>query len=398
VSRLVPIGIRYMVADRFFYIPGIGFLMLLAYGLVRWIRRPGAARPLRIAAVAVLLLVWGGLTFAQSRIWRSSETLWTRVLERVPNATVALNGTALSHIDAFRLELAKQELERSLQADPDFEETWALRARLAYRQGELAAAKRYLATAKTKGLSPLLGADIEAKLRSAAGDHRGAILALSAYVELQPAAPDFYRGMAWQALHLGDEPNAVACLEKARELAPAAQAGFGDYLSRNDPDWAGQPALVRLLAADIGAFAAAYDFAREMHFWVQDEARALREYDLILAQYENALACWRRAVAARSEAGPISEAEMINLDRKLGIVAYNKGCLLAKGGRADDALAALRLAIRYDAALRDDARTDADLAALRENADFIELTQSPDAGMRRGGPLQAQIVSNARML
>ncbi|MDI9547792.1 MAG: glycosyltransferase family 39 protein [Chloroflexota bacterium] len=398
VSRLVPIGIRYMVADRFFYIPGIGFLMLLAYGLVRWVRRPGAARPLRIAAVAALLLVWGGLTFAQSRVWRSSETLWTRVLERVPNATVALNGTALSHIDAFRLELAKAELERSIQADPHFEETWALRARLAYRQGELAAAKRYLATAKTKGLSPLLGADIEAKLRSAAGDHRGAILALSAYVELQPAAPDFYRGMAWQALHLGDEPNAVACLEKARELAPAAQAGFGDYLSRNDPDWAGQPALVRLLAADIGAFAAAYDFAREMHFWVQDEARALREYDLILAQYENALACWRRAVAARSEAGPISEAEMINLDRKLGIVAYNKGCLLAKGGRADEALAALRQAFLYDAALRENARTDTDLAALRENPDFIELTQSPGALMRRGGLEHVQMASNARML
>lgn len=398
VSRLVPIGIRYMVADRFFYIPGIGFLMLLAYGLVRWIRRPGAARPLRIAAVAALLLVWGGLTFAQSRVWRSSETLWTRVLERVPNATVALNGTALSHIDAFRLELAKAELERSIQADPHFEETWALRARLAYRQGELAAAKRYLATAKTKGLSPLLGADIEAKLRSAAGDHRGAILALSAYVELQPAAPDFYRGMAWQALHLGDEPNAVACLEKARELAPAAQAGFGDYLSRNDPDWAGQPALVRLLAADIGAFAAAYDFAREMHFWVQDEARALREYDLILAQYENALACWRRAVAARSEAGPISEAEMINLDRKLGIVAYNKGCLLAKGGRADDALAALRLAIRYDASLREDARTDADLAALRENPDFIELTRSPDAQISCAEASHAPSLCEMRML
>ncbi len=398
VSRLVPIGIRYMVADRFFYIPGIGFLMLLAHGLVRWIRRPGAARPLRIAAVAALVLGWGGLSFAQSRVWRSSETLWTRVLEQVPDATVALNGLALARLDAGQLEQADAYLQRSLQADPDFEETWALRARLAYRQGDLAAAERHLATAKTKGLSPLLGADIEAKLRSAAGDHRGAILALSAYVELQPTAVDFYRGMAWQALHLGDEPNAVACLEKAQELAPAMQAGFGDYLSRNDPDWARQPARTRLLAAEIGTFADAYDFAQEMHFWAKDEARALREYDLILAQYESALACWRRAAATDGTECPLSAADLKNLDRKLGIAAYNKGCLLAKGGRADEALAALRLAIRYDATLRDGARTDADLAALRENPDFIELTQSPDAGMRRGGPLQALVVSNARTL
>jgi len=244
----------------------------------------------------------------------------------------------------------------------------------------------------------LLGADIEAKLRSAAGDHRGAILALSAYVELQPAAPDFYRGMAWQALHLGDVPNAVACLEKARELAPAAQAEFGDYLSRNDPGWARQPALTQLLAVEIAAFADAYDFAQELHFWVQDEARALREYDLILAQYEPALACWRRAAAARAEASPISTTERQNFDRKLGIVAYNKGCILAKGGRADDALAALRQAFQHDATLRDEARTDADLAALRENPNFIELTRSPDAQISCAEASLAPSLCEMRML
>ena len=398
VSRLVPIGIRYMVADRFFYIPGIGLLLLLAYGLSRWIRWPGALRPLRIAAVAMLLLAWGGLTFAQSRVWRTSETLWTRVLERVPDATVALNGLALARLDDGQLDQADAYLQRSIQADPDFEETWVLRTRLAYRQGDLAAAERYLATAKTKGLSPLLGADIEAKLRSVAGDHRSAILALSAYLELQPAAPDFYRGMAWEALHLADEQNAVACLEKARELAPTRQVGFEDYLSRNDPDWARQPALTQLLAVEIAAFADAYDFAQELHFQVQDEARALREYDLILAQYEPALACWRRVAAAQAEASPISTTERQNFDRKLGIVAYNKGCILAKGGRADDALAALQQAFQHDATLRDDARTDADLAALRENPNFIELTRSPDAQISCAEASHAPSLCEMRML
>lgn len=398
VSRLVPIGIRYMVADRFFYIPGIGVLMLLAYGLVQWVRRPGAARPVRIAAVAALVLAWGGLTFAQSRVWRTSETLWTHVLERVPDATVALNGLALARLDAGQLERSDDYLQRSLQADPDFEETWALRARLAYRQGDLGAAERYLDVAKAKGLSPLLGADIEAKLKSAAGDHRGAILALSAYVEIVPAAYWQYYGMAWEALHLGDEKNAVACMDKAQTLASAQQAALGEFLARHDPEWTRQPEQTRLWAAGIDAFRNIYEFAHELHFWANNEARAAVEYDLILAQFEEALACWHRAAAAAGEASPIPAAELKNLDRKLGIAAYNKGCLLAKGGRADDALAALRLAIRYDATLRDDARTDADLAALRENPDFIELTESPDAGLRCAGPFQVQIMSNTRML
>lgn len=398
VSRLVPIGIRYMVADRFFYIPGIGFLMLLACGLVRWVRRPGAARPVRIAAVAALVLAWGGLTFAQSRVWRTSETLWTHVLERVPDATVALNGLALARLNDGQLERSADYLQRSLQADPDFEETWALRARLAYRQGDLEAAERYLDVAKNKGLSPLLGADIEAKLKSAAGDHRGAILARSSYVELQPAAPEFYRGMAWDALHLGDESQALACLAKAQELAPAVQVEMERFLSANDPEWARQPARTRLLAAEVGAFADAYDFAQEMHFRVRNEARALKEYDLILSNFEEALACWRRAAAAAGEAGPLTAEALSHFGRMLGIAAYNKGCLLAKSGRTDEALAALRRAFEQDASLRANARTDADLAALRENPDFIELTRSPDAGMRRGESLQAQIISNARTL
>ncbi|HOO21773.1 MAG TPA: phospholipid carrier-dependent glycosyltransferase [Kiritimatiellia bacterium] len=398
VSRLVPIGIRYMVADRFFYIPGIGFLMLLACGLVRWVRRPGAARPVRIAAVAALVLAWGGLTFAQSRVWRTSETLWTHVLERVPDATVALNGLALARLNDGQLERSDDYLQRSLQADPDFEETWALRSRLAYRQGDLEAAERYLDVAKTKGLSPLLGADIEAKLKSAAGDHQGAILARSAYVELQPAAPEFYRGMAWDALHLGDESQALACLAKAQELAPAVQVEMERFLSANDPEWARQPERVRLLAAGIAVFPAAYDFAQDMHFRVRNEARALKEYDLILANFEEALACWRRAAAAAGEAGPLTAEALSHFGRMLGIAAYNKGCLLAKSGRTDEALAALRRAFEQDASLRANARTDADLAALRENPDFIELTRSPDAGMRRGESLQAQIISNARTL
>jgi tetratricopeptide (TPR) repeat protein len=398
VSRLVPIGIRYMVADRFFYIPGIGFLLLLAYALVRWVRRPSAARPLRIAAVAALMLFWGGLTFAQSRIWRSSETLWTHVLERVPDATVALNGLALARLTDGQIGPAQAFLERSVQADPDFEETWALRARLAYRQGDLAAAERHLAIAKAKGLSPLLGADIEAKLRSAAGQHREAVLALSSYVEIVPAAYWHYYNMAWEALHLGEDDHALACMEKAQSMASVQQTEMRDFLAVNDPDWLKLDVSARHWAASIDNFSQIYEFSRELHFWVQDEARALQEYDLILSHYEAALACWHRAAAASEADGPLSAAELKNLDRKLGIVAYNKGCLLAKGGRADDALAALRQAFRHDASLRENARTDADLAALRANPDFIELTQSPDARMRRGDSLQAQSISNARTL
>ena len=300
--------------------------MLLAYGLVWWVRRPGAWRPGRVAVVAALLLFWGGLTFAQSRVWRSSETLWTHVLKRVPDATVALNGRALAHLDAGRLDQAAAELERSLQADSDFEETWSLRARLAYRQGDLGAAGDFSRRRKPRGLSPLLGADLKAKLRSAAGDHRGAILALSSYVELQPSAPDFYRGWLGRRCIWATSRTPSLVWRRPGNCASGA-SGIRDYLSRNDPigrasrRWCG-------CWPRISARSCAYDFAREMRFWVQDEDRALQEYNLILVYFEDALACWHRAAAIAGAQRPLSAVDLKNFDRKLGIVAYNKGCIL----------------------------------------------------------------------
>ena len=199
-------------------------------------------------------------------------------------------------------------------------------------------------------------------------------------------------------MHLGDEKNTVACMVKAQTLASAQQAALGEFLARHDPEWSRQPEQTRLWAAGIDAFRNIYEFAHELHFWANNEARAAVEYDLILAQFEAALACWHRAAAAAGAASPISAAELKNLDRKLGIAAYNKGCILAKGGRTDEALAALRRAFEHDASLRANARMDADLAALRGDPDFIELTESPDAGLRCAGPFRVQIMSNTRML
>ncbi len=183
VSRLVPIGIRYMVADRFFYIPGIGFLMLLACGLVRWVRRPGAARPVRIAAVAALVLAWGGPTFAQSRVWWTSETLWTHVLERVPDATRALNGLGAGPAERRPTGVVRRLSRRSLQADPDFEET-ALRSWAGWRTGRAIWRPRSaIRRGEDQGPSAFAGRGYRSEVEERGGRSPGRHPARSAYVE-----------------------------------------------------------------------------------------------------------------------------------------------------------------------------------------------------------------------
>jgi tetratricopeptide (TPR) repeat protein len=60
-------------------------------------------------------------------------------------------------------------------------------------------------------------------------------------------------------------------------------------------------------------------------------------------------------------------------DPPYGAVYYNTACFESRAGRADAALAHLRRAVELSPSLAEAARTDDDLAALREEAGFAEI-------------------------
>jgi hypothetical protein len=89
VSGLVPLGGAPLVADRYSYLPGLGWGVLVgsAAGLLVD-GRPASARPvLRRLGVGVLglwLAVLGGLTSRQTLQWRDTETLWRHAVAAQP--------------------------------------------------------------------------------------------------------------------------------------------------------------------------------------------------------------------------------------------------------------------------------------------------------------------------
>jgi tetratricopeptide (TPR) repeat protein len=60
-------------------------------------------------------------------------------------------------------------------------------------------------------------------------------------------------------------------------------------------------------------------------------------------------------------------------DPPYGAVYYNTACFEARAGRVDDALTHLRRAIELAPSMAEFARTDDDLAALRDHAEFTEI-------------------------
>ena len=60
-------------------------------------------------------------------------------------------------------------------------------------------------------------------------------------------------------------------------------------------------------------------------------------------------------------------------DPPYGAVYYNTACFESRAGRIDAALAHLRRAVELSPAMAESARTDDDLAALRERAEFADI-------------------------
>ena len=65
----------------------------------------------------------------------------------------------------------------------------------------------------------------------------------------------------------------------------------------------------------------------------------------------------------------------LSLEEKQASLLYNCACSFSRGGKSDEALAALEESLVLDPARKAAARRDADLAALRERPEFKKLVQ-----------------------
>lgn len=87
VSGLISIGLH-SHADRYTYLPSIGVLLALVWGVSRFFSRGGSVLAGLGLIVAGLL---GWLTWTQLQIWRNSETVWKHTLAVTRNNSVAAN-------------------------------------------------------------------------------------------------------------------------------------------------------------------------------------------------------------------------------------------------------------------------------------------------------------------
>jgi len=118
VSGLVQVGRQWM-ADRYTYIPMIGFGLALVWGAALLVERRPRWRGPAVALAGVALAVWIPLTVQQTGIWRDSVTLFEAGLARTTRNDVLENNYGAALLDLGRPEDAIRHFRNAVAIRPE---------------------------------------------------------------------------------------------------------------------------------------------------------------------------------------------------------------------------------------------------------------------------------------
>ncbi|MFQ5801362.1 MAG: tetratricopeptide repeat protein [Candidatus Methylomirabilales bacterium] len=143
VLGLIPIP-AYVMAERYLYLPSVGYTMLWALLLERLLRGPHPGRPLIItgAGLTLLLIAFAFLTVKRNTEWGDQLRIYQAMAQEAPDNSAIQNNLGVEYLRRERLEEAILRFQRAMALNPQNVSAY-YNLGLAYaRRGEMEAAEK----------------------------------------------------------------------------------------------------------------------------------------------------------------------------------------------------------------------------------------------------------------
>jgi len=211
---------KFLMADRYAYVPLIGLFILLAWGSVAIAAyAPKMKRPLAACAV-VYVLAMGICGMVQARHWENSFTLFRHVIDVTPRNALAYKNLGSAFASAKQYEQARVQYLKGIEIAPNDSELHASLAGALTQMGKIDdAIEEYR---KAVAISPDLAAaqyglgNLLAKQRK----YQEAIAAYSEALRVEPKHRDATLNLGNALASLGKLDEAAVFFLKALELRP----------------------------------------------------------------------------------------------------------------------------------------------------------------------------------
>jgi len=218
-SNLIPIR-GYVVAERFLYLPSVGFCIALAGAAAGVVAVGGRWRGALGATAAALLLTLGGLAVAQMGIWRDPRTFYEGLVRLNPDSALAHNNLGSVYLGLGEEERAAREFGEALRLHPGHPGALNNLGILAQRRGDLAEARRFYREALAARPNQAEVWNNLGTIHEAEGDLARAAAAYGEAVRLAPETPRFLANLAGVLTAQGRRAEAAVLLERAIRLDP----------------------------------------------------------------------------------------------------------------------------------------------------------------------------------
>jgi tetratricopeptide (TPR) repeat protein len=309
--QLLPVGGAIM-ADRYAYIPSIGFCFLAGYV----VSQRNYLRQARIAyfLAAGYIVLLGVLTFERTKVWKNTFTLWTDVIEKNENVPLAWYNRGNARSDTANYKGAIEDYNMAIRIFPLYYNAFINRANAKTKVNDFVGAiedlnfvishdstyaNAYINRAMARrNLKDLKGAlddyqvalriqPMEPKLYLARGsmlfemkENESAIRDFTKAIEIDPVMAEAYINRASVKKAMGDQEGAVADYDKAIEIQPGNGELYNNRGNIRFQQGRNQEAIAdygRSIKADPKNYLA-YKNRGAVYFSLKDFHSALQDY------------------------------------------------------------------------------------------------------------------------
>lgn len=233
-------------AERYAYLPSVGFTIGLAIAMGVAQQYVRAWRATLVAAMAIVA-VFAGLTVARIPVWRDNLTLWTDTVAGSPLAGAAHGALGYALFSRGEVDRAIAEYQTAIRLKPDHADSHLnLGVALAVKGQHAQAVGHYDATLRIQPRNAMAHANLALSL-SALGQHTDAINAAHRAAALAPGVAASHHAVGVTLGNAGHVSAAADAFRRAVRIDPANEQSRAnleraeDYLRRQPTVTIGPP-------------------------------------------------------------------------------------------------------------------------------------------------------------